>query len=159
MVYLVRALLWAAPSLLVASLAHAVPLQGPGGFVLGSSLKAAQQHALENGWKLSPLSADLPGVWSVEGARLSMFVCDGTIMSIQEQLDGDLEEFSALVFSMTLELGKPETQILSVKSGGSVISSIDARFVTDDGGVAVQLQSIGGKRTFSTNHWIKSECR
>lgn len=149
---------WAVLYLLVASAVYAAEPQKHGGFVLGSSLKAAQQHALENDWRLVPLSEDLPGSWNVEGSSLSLFACDGTVVSVLEELEGDLEEFAARVFSMELELGKPDTQILSLNSGVGVMSTIDARFVTEEGGAVVQLQSIGGKRTLSVNYWIKFDC-
>lgn len=140
--------LLAAFCLVAASVAHAAEPKKHGGFVLGSSLEEAQQHALQNGWKLVPLSDNLPGQWNVEGSSLSLFACDGTVVAVHEEMEGDLEEFAALVFSMELELGKPDTQILSLNSGAGVLSTIDARFVTEDGGAVVQLQSIGGKRPF-----------
>jgi len=73
-------------------------------------------------------------------------------------LEGELEEFAALVFTMQLEFGKPDIQILSIPSGIGIISTIDARFDTNNGGATVQLQSIGGERTFSESHWINTEC-
>jgi len=75
-----------------------------------------------------------------------------------ETLDGDFEEFTALVDSMMFELGEPDIQILSIPSRLGVISTIDARFVTEFDGVVVQLQSIGKKRSFSINHWLISGC-
>lgn len=81
------------------------------------------------------------------------------VSSIVERLEGDLEEFTALVWSMQLESGKPDVQILNLRSGIGDISTIDARFDTDNGGATVQLQSVGGERTFSVRHWIKSDCR
>lgn len=149
---------WAIFGLFVASVAPAAA-DNLGGFVLGGSFEAAQQHALEHGWKLVPLSENLPGQWIVEGANLSMFVCDETVSSINERLEGDLEEFAALVFSMQIEFGKPDIQVLSLPSGIGVISTIDARFDTENGGAMVQLQSIDGHRTFSVFHRLETGCR
>ncbi|SFJ04734.1 hypothetical protein [Celeribacter neptunius] len=144
--------------LLVASIAHASDPADLGGFILGSSLEEAQSHARTQEWTLAPISENLPGSWTVEGTNLSLFICNGTVKSIKEKLEGDFEEFTALVFSMQLELGQPEIKILSLPSGVGVISTIDVRFEMAGGGASVQLQSIGGNRTFSTNRWIESEC-
>lgn len=100
-----------------------------------------------------------PGLWTVAGTGLSLTVCHDTVTSIKAQLDGDFEAFTALVFSMMARLGEPQTQILSLPSGIGVISSIDARFVSDEGGTVVQLQSIGEKRTLSVNSWMDSDCQ
>lgn len=144
---------------LVASLAaHADNPEDLGGFMLGGSFEAAQRHALGQEWKLVPISDNLPGQWTVEGANLSLFVCNGIVSSVSEKLEGDLEEFAALVFSMQAEFGKPDIQILSLNSGIGDISTIDAHFDAVDDGATVQLQSVGGKRTFSVNHWIEFEC-
>lgn len=144
---------------LAACVAHAADdPQAPGDFMLGGSFKAAQQHALEQDWKLVSLSEGLPHQWIVEGSSVSLVVCDGIVVSISERLEGDLEEFAALVFSMQAEFGKPDVQILSFRSGIGKISTIDARFDTDHGEANVQLQSIGGERTFSVNHRIDTEC-
>ncbi|TKW65418.1 MAG: hypothetical protein DI616_14690 [Paracoccus denitrificans] len=159
MTYLGKVPLWSALSLFLTTMVHGAETLEHGGFVLGSSLNTAQQHARERGWSLAPLSQHLPGHWQVEGANLTLFVCDDQVTSVQEQLFGDLEEYSARVFSMQRELGEPDIQILSLHSGVGVISTIDARFVTNDGGATVHLQSISGKRTFTVNHWIESECR
>ena len=148
----------AAFGLFVASFAHAADPKGLGGFMLGSSFEVAQQHALGQGWEFVPLSEELPGQWTVVGTNLHLFVCNGVVTSVSEKLEGDLEEFAALVFSMQIEIGKPDIQILSYSSGIGDTSTIDARFDTDSGGVTVQLQSIGGGRVFSTNHWIEIEC-
>lgn len=142
-------------SLFAASVANAADQHKLGGFMLGGSFEAAQQHALEQEWKLVPLSDNLPGQWVVEDTNLSLFVCNEIVASVSEQLEGDLEEFAALVFKMQLELGKPDIQILSIPSGLGSISTIDARFDTENGGATVQLQSIGGKRTFSISHRIE----
>ncbi|QAX31039.1 hypothetical protein [Leisingera sp. NJS204] len=150
--------LLATSSLFAASVANAADQQDLGGFMLGGSFEAAQQHALEQEWKLVPLSDNLPGQWVVEEANLSLFVCNGIVASVSEQLEGYLEEFAALVFSMQLEFGKPDIQILSLPSGIGTVSTIDARFDTDNGGATVQLQSIGEKRTFSISHRIEIEC-
>lgn len=144
--------------LFAASVAHAADPKELGGFVLGSSFETAQQHALAQEWALVPTSEILPGQWTVEGANLSLFVCNGVVSSVSENLEGDLEEFAALVFSMQLKLGKPDIQILSLSSGMGVISSIDARFDKGEGGATVQLQSLGGERTVSVNHWRGTEC-
>ncbi len=145
-------------SLFSASVANATDQPGLGGFMLGGSFEVAQQHALEQEWKLLPLSDNLPGQWVVEETNLSLIVCNGIVASVSEQLEGDLEEFATLVFTMQLEFGKPDIQILSFPSGGVIISTIDARFDTNNGGATVQLQSIGGKRSFSENHWTENEC-
>lgn len=145
-------------SLFSASVAYATDQPDLGGFMLGGSFEAAQQHALEQEWKLVQHSENLPGQWVVEEANLSLFVCNGIVTSIAEQLEGDLEEFAALILTMQLEFGKPDIQILSIPSGIGIISTIDARFDTNNGGATVQLQSIGGKRTFSESHWINTEC-
>lgn len=145
-------------SLFAVTNANAAEQRGPEGLILGSSVEAAQQHALERGWLLVPLSDNLLGQWKVEGSNLSLYVCDGTVVAILEQLDGDLEEFAALVFKMQLESGKPDVQIQSLPSGIGVISTIDARFDTDYGGAIAQLQSIGGGRTLSVSRWIEAEC-
>lgn len=144
--------------LFIASLANAADHQDLGGLILGGPFEAAQQHALEQGWKLEPLSDHLPGQWAIEEERLSLFTCNGRVASISKQLEGDLEEFTARVFSMQLEYGKPDTQILSLNSGVGVTSTIDARFSTENGGATVQLQSISGKRTFWVSHWIEIDC-
>ncbi|WP_297339404.1 hypothetical protein [Pseudophaeobacter sp.] len=158
MIFSTKFHLTAAFVLFVASFAHAADSEDLGGFMLGSSFEAAQQHALDQDWQLVPLSEELPGQWTVEGAKLSLFVCNGVVSSVYEKLEGDLEEFAALVFSTQLEFGKPDIQILNLHSSTGDISTIDARFDTDSGGVTVQLQSIGGGRVFSTNHWIEIEC-
>ncbi|MDZ4088370.1 MAG: hypothetical protein U1E69_16400 [Tabrizicola sp.] len=145
--------------LLVASAALADESGMHHGFVLGSSFEDAQKHAVANGFKLAPLSDDLPGSWSVAETGQTLFVCGDTVTSITERLNGDLEEFTALVFSLTVKFGEPETQILSVPSGTGIISTIDARFITGDGGALVQLQSIDGKRSFSASFWNESDCR
>lgn len=156
---MIKLCVWAASGLLFASIVHSADAQELGNFVLGSSLNAAQQHARQKGWRLVPSAEELPGQWRVDGANLSLFVCGDIVASVTEHLDGDLEEFSALVFSMEGQLGKPDTQILSFTSAAGIISTIDARFVTEDGGATVQLQSVDGKRTFSVNRWIESGCR
>ena len=140
------------------SVAYAADPERLGGFVLGSSFEAAQQHALERGWEIVPVSEHLPGSWSVEGSNLSLFVCNGIVSAVGEKLEGDLEEFAALVFKMRLELDEPDIQILSIPSGLGTISTIDARFDTDDGRVLVQLQSIRGERYFNVHHSIDGEC-
>ncbi|MDE4060893.1 hypothetical protein [Phaeobacter gallaeciensis] len=145
--------------IIVASIAHAADPADLGGFMLGSSLEAAQNHARAQEWKLVPLSDNLPGTWTVEGANLSLFVCNGVVSSVSETLEGDFEQFAALVFSMQLEFGQPDVQILSYRSSIGVISTIDARFDIAGGGASVQLQSLGGDRTFSANHWIETECQ
>ncbi|MFG6517528.1 hypothetical protein ACGYLX_08715 [Sulfitobacter sp. 1A13496] len=106
-----------------------------------------------------PASEDLPGQWSVKGSKLSLFVCNGVVSSVYEKREGDLEEFAALVFSMQFEFGEPDIQILSYSNGAGDISSIDVRFEKGDRGATVQLQSIGGGRTFSVNHWMEIECQ
>lgn len=151
--------LWTAFCLLVAFAAKADQSQIYSGFVLGSTFEAAQQHARALGWTLAPLSDDQPGSWSVAETGLTLFVCDNTVTSITAQLAGDFEAFTALVFSTMTQLGEPQTQILSIPSGIGVISSIDARFATGDGGTVVQLQSIAEKRTLSVNSWIDSACQ
>ncbi|WP_083098481.1 hypothetical protein [Pseudophaeobacter leonis] len=145
-------------SLISASVAHAAEQRDLGGFMLGETFEAAQQRALEQEWKLVPLSDSLPGQWVVEGENLSLFICNGIVTSVLKQLQGELEEFTALVFSMQLEVGKPDIQITNLHSGIGTISTIDARFETDNGGATVQLQSIDGKRGFSVNYWIEGEC-
>ncbi|MBD3803686.1 MAG: hypothetical protein IE919_10670 [Thioclava sp.] len=145
--------------LFVASVAHAADLTELGGVMLGGSFEAAQQYVLGQEWDLVPTSKNLPGQWTVEGANLSLFVCNGVVSSVTEKLEGDLEEFAALVFSMKLEFGEPDIQILSFSSGLENISTIDARFDKVDGGATVQLQSIGGERIFTINQWIETECR
>lgn len=145
-------------SLLATTVANATEQPDLDGFKLGGSFEAAQQHALEKEWKLVPLSDNLPGQWVVEETSLSLFVCNGVVASVSEQLEGDLEAFTALVFSLQLEFGKPDVQIVSIPSSVGHISTIDARFVSDAGGATVQLQSINGKRSFSVNHWIKGKC-
>ncbi|MGR3823811.1 MAG: hypothetical protein ACU0A5_14680 [Salipiger marinus] len=145
--------------LFVVSIAHAADPKELGGFMLGGSFAAAQQHALGQGWALVPISENLPGQWTVEGTNVSLFVCNGVVSSVTEQLDGDLEEFAALVFTMTREFGEPDIQILSFESGIGTISTIDARFDKNSGGAEAQLQSIGGERTFTVNHWMETECR
>jgi hypothetical protein len=150
--------LWAVSCLLAASVAKADEPQKHNGFVLGGTFEAAQQNALASGWKLVPISESLPGSWRVGETRMSLYVCGNTITSIMETLDGDFEEFTALVDSMMFELGEPDIQILSIPSRLGVISTIDARFVTEVDGLVVQLQSIGKKRTFSINHWLISGC-
>lgn len=144
---------------LIASVVGADEQRISGGFVLGGTFEAAQKHAGATGSSLAPLSDDKPGFWSVTGTNLTLSVCGTTVTSINGRLDGDFEEFTALVASMTTEHGEPDTQILSIPSAVGVIATIDARFVTDDGGALVQLQSIGEKRTLSVNHWIDSDCR
>ena len=158
MIFSAKFYLSAAFGLFVASFAHAADPEDVGGFVLGSPFEAAQQHALSQDWELVPLSEGLPGQWTVAGTNLSLFVCDGVVSSVFERMEGDLEEFTALVFSMQLKFGKPDIQILSLPSGIGDISTIDARFDTDTGGVTVQLQSIGGVRTFTVNRWIEFQC-
>ena len=143
---------------LAGSVAYAADPEKLGGFVLGSSFEAAQQHALERGWEIVPVSEHLPGSWSVEGSNLSLFVCNETVRSVGEKLEGDLEEFAALVFKMRLELGEPDIQILSTPLGPGAISTIDARFDTDDGRALVVLQSIGRNRYFGVRHWIDGDC-
>lgn len=150
--------IWVICGWFAGSVAHASDTQDLGSFVLGVPLEAAQQHALQMGWQLVHLSDSLPGQWAVDGSSLSLFVCDGTVGSVGRQLEGDLEEFAARVFSMELQLGKPDIQILSLPSGAGDISTVDASFVTDDGGAKVQLQSIDGKQTLSVNHWIDLNC-
>jgi hypothetical protein len=150
--------LWTAFCLLVAFAAKADDSQMHSGFVLGSTFEAAQQHARGEGWKLTPLSDDQPGFWSVTETGQTLFVCDNTVTAINAQLEGDFEAFTALVVSMTTQLGEPQTQILNIPSGIGVISTIDARFATGEGGTVVQLQSIGEKRTLSINSWIDSAC-
>jgi len=143
----------------LASVAYAADQKGPGGFILGSSFEEAQEHALGQEWELVPTSEYLPGQWTVKGSNLSLFVCNGMVSSVYEKREGDLEEFAALVFSMQFEFGEPDIQILSFSSGAGDISTVDARFEKGDGGVTVQLQSLGGERTFSVNHWMGIECR
>lgn len=145
-------------SVLAASVVQAGAPRDLGGFVLGGTMEAAQRHAAEQEWTLKPLSDNLPGRWIVEGEALTLFVCEGTVTSVARELEGDLEEFAALVFSMQLELGEPDIQITSVPSGVGSIATIDARFETDDGAASVVLQSLGGERTFAVNHWIASAC-
>lgn len=145
-------------SLFFASVADAADEPDLGGFMLGGSFDAAQQHALEQEWKLVPLSDNLPGQWVVEEAKLSLFVCNGIVTSVSEQLEGDLEDFAALVSTMQREFGNPDIQVLSLPSSIGTISTIDARFDTNYGGVTVQIESIDGKRTFSETHWIEIEC-
>ncbi len=144
--------------LLVTSIAHAADPADLGGFMLGWTLKEAQDHARAQEWTLAPISENLPRSWTVEGTNLSLIICNGVVSSVSEMLTGDFEQFTALVVSMQLEFGRPEIQILSFPSGVGVISTIDARFDMAGGGASVQLQSIGGNRTFSTNRWIESEC-
>ena len=143
----------------VTSVAYAADPKEVGGFKLGSSFEAAQQHALGQGWELVPTLENLPGQWVVEGTNLSLFVCNGVVSSVHEKLEGDFEEFVALVFSMQLKFGKPDIQILSLSSGIGDISTIDARFDKGDVGATVQLQSLGGGRAFSVNHWMEIECQ
>ncbi|WP_144389831.1 hypothetical protein [Phaeobacter sp. 22II1-1F12B] len=142
----------------VGSVAYAADPEKLGGFVLGSSFEAAQQHALEREWEIVPLSEHLPGYWSVEGSNLTLGVCNGIVRFVGEKLEGDLEEFAALVFKMRLELDEPDIQILSIPSGIGTISTIDVRFDTDDGQALVQLQSIRGNRYFNVHHSIDGEC-
>ena len=151
--------LCAASCLLLAVAAKADESQMHKGFVLGSAFATAQEHAALQGWNLAPMSDLQPGLWTVAGTGLSLTVCHDTVTSIKAQLDGDFEAFTALVFSMVARLGEPQTQILSLPSGIGVISSIDARFVSDEGGTVVQLQSIGEKRTLSVNSWMTSDCQ
>ncbi|MEP1586324.1 MULTISPECIES: hypothetical protein [Rhodobacterales] len=145
--------------LLVASISHAADPADLGGFVLGSTLQEAQYHARSQDWTLEPVSKNLPGSWTVEGTNLSLFICNGLVASVSERLAGDFEQFTALVFSMRLELGQPHISITNLPSGVGVISTIDVRFDMAGGGAAVQLQSIGGNRTLSTNRWIDSACQ
>lgn len=154
-----RILLSTAFGVFAASVAYAADPKELGGFMLGSSFGAAQQHALGQEWELVPTSENLPGQWTVKGANLSLGVCNGVVSSVYEKLEGDLEKFAALVFSMQLNFGEPDVQILSLDSVYGVISTINARFDKVDGGATVQLQSIGGERTFSVNHWMEIECQ
>lgn len=158
MAYSGRLFVWAISCLFGGCVVHASDRHDIGGFVLGAPFEAAQQHALYMGWRLTPLSHSLPGYWIVDGSSLSLFVCDGTVWSVAEQLNGGLEEFVARVSSMELQLGEPDIQIFSLPSGAGDISTIDARFGTDDSGATVQLQSIGGKKTLLINHWVQSDC-
>ena len=150
--------LLAALGLIATSVANAADQQGPGGFLIGGSFEAAQRHAFEREWKLVPLSDRLPGHWVVEETNLSLFVCNGIVASIIEQLEGDLEEFTALVFALHMKFGEPDIQVSHLPSGGSFMSTIDARFDKDIGGTSVQLQSFGGDRNFSRIHWGDVEC-
>ncbi|WP_424984294.1 hypothetical protein [Maritalea sp. S77] len=77
-------------SLFAASVANAADQQELGGFMLGGSFEAAQQHALEQDWKLVPLSDNLPGQWVIEDTNLSLFVCNEIVASVSERLEGDL---------------------------------------------------------------------
>lgn len=158
MIFSAKFYLSAAFGLFVAPFAHAADPEDLGGFMLGSSFEAAQQHALDQDWELVLLSEELPQQWTVEGANLSLSVCNGVVSSVSKKSEGDLEEFAALVFSTQLKFGKPDIQILHLHSGIGDISTIDVRFDTDSGGVTVQLQSIGGGRILSVNHWIETEC-
>lgn len=159
MIFSVRPYLISLLCLFGASAAYAADPGELGGFELGGTFKAAQQHARQQEWELEPLSENLPGQWAVKGAPLTLFVCNRVLSAISETLEGDLEAFAARVFAMQLALGEPEIKILHLGSGVGDVSTIDARFETIDGGAAVQLQSIGGKRTFVVNHWLNSECQ
>ena len=158
MIFSRRISFFATFSLVSASVAHAAEQWDLGGFMLGNTFEAAQQRAFQQEWKLVPLSDNLPGQWVVEGENLSLFVCNGIVASVSKQLEGELEEYTALVFSMQLEVGKPDIQISNLHSGIGTISTIDARFEIENGGANVQLQSVDGKRALSINHWIEGEC-
>lgn len=145
-------------TLFVASIAHAADPADFGGFILGSTLEEAQSHAIEQEWILTPMSENLPGSWIVKGTELSLYICNGVVTSVNEMLVGDFEQFTKLVFSMILKFGQPNIQIVNFPSAFGYISTIDVNFENVGERVFVQLQSIGGKRTFSTSRWIESEC-
>lgn len=146
-------------ALFVASIAHAADPADFGGFILGSTLEEAQNHAIAQKWILAPMSENLPGSWIVEGTKLSLYICNGVVASVSEVLAGDFEQFTELVFSMQIKFGEPNIQILSLPSVFGDISTIDVEFDMEGELAFVQLQSIEGKRTFSTSRSIETDCR
>ncbi|MHC2215529.1 hypothetical protein ACVIGV_000917 [Rhizobium leguminosarum] len=130
-----------------AQFANADSADSPSVFKLGSSLEEARRISSERGWKVRVLSPNLPGQWYVDGAEVSLFVCDNNqITSVTKTRDGGIDEFASIVFySFTAKYGRPETTVTTFPLGPTTVSSIDSRFAPSGGeSVSVQLQSIGG---------------
>lgn len=93
------------------------------------------------------LSPNLPGQWYVDGAEVSLFVCDNNqIASVMKTRDGGVDDFASIVFySFTAKYGRPETTVVTYPLGPTTVSSIDSIFAPTGGeSVSVHLQSIGG---------------
>lgn len=145
-----------------AELANADTADSPSVFKLGSSLDEARRISSERGWKVRVLSPDLPGQWYVDGAEVSLFVCDNNnkIASVAKTRDGGVDEFASTVFySFTSRYGRPETTVVAFPLGQTTVSSIDSKFAPSRGeSVSVQLQSVGGHSRITVNRASETPC-
>lgn len=129
------------------------------GFELGGTIKQAHNHALSKNWRLRPRSEHLPNEWIVEGANGELLTCDDKVLAVRRQFEGGIDKFTKLVEAVQLERGSPKTTIVARHTPLGRISTIDARFKSDDTSeLLIQLRGTDDTVQVRTDFFSGAEC-
>ncbi len=94
----------------VLSPAFSGALDLPGGLSFGTTLAEVRMAAQSNGWDLEQTSFSTDA-WSIDALGLTLYFCDQSLTSVDQNRDGDLHAFVETVSELGLKYGEPSTEV------------------------------------------------